>query len=134
MRLTLQFGILILVFVGFSACSATKKASAEAIPKTPAGTWNAEVAGTPMGNISTEMVLLNEGDSYTGYIMAGDEKADLENLKVTDNKITGNFFARSYGVEVTVDAVYKPETDTIEGWLMDSFRMTGKRKEVVADK
>ena len=90
--------------------------------------------GTPMGNISAEIVLVKEGDTYTGYIVSENEKWDIERLNVSENNISGKFFARSYGTEVTLDAVYKPETDTIEGWLMDSFRMMGKRKEDVADK
>jgi hypothetical protein len=134
MRLIMQLSLYALAVVALSACSAIKKASTEAMPKTPAGTWSTEIMGTPMGNISAEMVLMKEGDSYTGYVLSGEERMDLEDLEVSENKIRANFFAHSYNTEVTIDAVYKPETDTIEGWLLDSFRITGKRKEVVAEK
>jgi len=124
--------MLALSLLGMIACSSTRKKAAEAPPKTAVGAWSVVVAGTPMGDIPADLIFEPDGDGYSGYIMAETEKNTLRDLKIVDNKVSGSFYSPAYGTDIYFDATYNPETDTVEGWMMNDFKFTGKRK-VMAD-
>ena len=126
MKNSLAHLLLAAFLLGTVACSSARKA-AEA-PKSAVGAWDILVSGTPMGNIPAELVFEQNGDDYKGAIITQNEKSELRNLKVADNKVTGSFYSQAYGADIYFDATYNPELDTIEGWVMDEFKLTGKRK------
>lgn len=128
MKFLKSFSTMLSLALLIAACSTSKKA-AEADMKGPAGTWDTVVSGTPMGDVTAELVLMKEEDGYQGYVVSSGERMDLKNLKVEENKITGSFFSNSYGTDIYIDVDYKEELDKLEGWVMDSFKFTGTRKE-----
>jgi hypothetical protein len=126
MKNSLAHLLLAASLLGMVACSSARKA-AEA-PKSAVGAWDILVSGTPMGNIPAELLFEQDGEAYKGFIATQNEKSELRNLKVADNKVTGSFYSQAYGADIYFNATYNPEMDTIEGWVMDEFKLTGKRK------
>ena len=126
--LLLSFSLLFVLF-SISSCSSSKKVAKEEAVKSPVGTWAGMVAGTPMGDLPIELVLNQEGDSYSGAINSEAVSTKLSEVKIVDNKITGSFYSADYGQDIYFDAQYNPDSDTVEGWFMDEFKFTGKRKE-----
>ena len=131
MKFSLYHLLLASSLLGMLACSSARKA-AEA-PKSAVGAWDIMVSGTPMGNVPAELRVETDGDAYNGFIATQSEKSELRNLKVVDNKVSGAFYSSAYGADIFFDATYNPETDTIEGWVMNEYKLTGKRKTEADD-
>lgn len=133
----LSFSLLVTALL-VAGCSSARKATTSTgttkevmAEKSVAGTWSALVAGTPAGDVPFDMILTKEGEAYKGYVQANGQRMDLQNLKVEASKITCSFYSNEYGTDITMDINWKSDTDTLEGWVMDSFRLTGKRKAEV---
>ncbi len=115
-------------------CSAAKKAATDTttVPapttKTAVGEWLVTVADTPAGTIEANMVIEQVEDTYKGNMGVAGAKIIIDNLKIVDNKVTGSFYASDYGVDVYFSMQYDATNDTLNGYLMDSFKATGKRK------
>ncbi|NJK83769.1 MAG: hypothetical protein HC912_08080 [Saprospiraceae bacterium] len=116
------------------ACSASKKSTTEnttttaPVSKTAVGDWAVTVSDTPAGTVETNMVIEQMDNAYKGHINLGETKVVIDNLKVVDNKVSGSFYSADYGVDVYFTMQYDPANDTLSGYLMDSFKATGKRK------
>lgn len=97
--------------------------------KTLVGTWSTLVTGTPAGDVPAELAITKTGDVYVGTFTApGGSPVKLNDVKVVDNKFSGSFYASEYGMDIYFTVELKPDTDTLEGWVLDSYKMTGKRK------
>jgi hypothetical protein len=55
-------------------------------------------------------------------------RTDLTDVKVEGNKATVNFYSSQFGVDVYFTAILNETGDAISGYVMDSFKMSGKRK------
>ncbi len=119
--------VLSVAVLGMTACSGAKSAAKEEM-KTIEGTWSATVAGTPAGTIPLELTFMKEGEDYKGHITANGSKTDLRSVKVMENKASASFYSSEYGADIYFTVNYSPETDTVEGYVMDEFKITGKRK------
>lgn len=132
MKFSPHYLLLASSLLGMLACSSARKAT-EA-PKSAVGAWDILVSGTPMGDVPAELLVeMDGGDAYKGFIATQSEKNELRNLKVVDNKVSGAFYSSAYGADIYFDATYNPETDTIEGWVMNEYKLTGKRKTEADD-
>jgi len=119
--------LLSITLVGLTACSATKSAAKEEM-KTIEGTWTATVMDTPAGTVPVELTFMKEGEDYKGHIMANGSKTDLRSVKVEENKASASFYSSEYGADIYFTVNYNPATDTVEGYVMDEYKITGKRK------
>ncbi len=128
MNLIKNLFVLLMVTLLAVACSTSKKAAEAANPAGPAGIWATTVVGTPMGDVDAEMVLMEEGDALKGYVVSNGERMELRNVKVEGEKVSASFFSQAVGSDIFMDVTYKSDTDTLEGWVMDSYRIKGERK------
>ncbi len=117
------------------SCSTSKKAATDAtvatatpMTKTAVGEWLVTVSDTPAGTVEANMVIEQIENAYKGNMIVGGAKVMIDNLKIVDNKVTGSFYASDYGVDVYFTMQYDAINDTLSGYLMDSFKATGKRK------
>lgn len=132
MNLIKNLSVLLLAALLAAACSASKKAAEAAKPMGPAGAWMTTVVGTPMGDVDAEVVLMEEGDTFKGYVVSNGERMELRNVKVDGDKVSASFFSQAVGSDIYMDITYKSDTDTLEGWVMDSYRIKGERKTAEA--
>jgi PBP1b-binding outer membrane lipoprotein LpoB len=127
---------LCLAIAGLSTvgCSASKKATTDAttatapMTKSAVGEWLVTVSDTPAGTVEASMVIEQIENAYKGNMGVAGSKVIIDNLKIVDNKITGSFYSSDYGVDVYFSMQYDAANDTLSGYLMDSFKVTGKRK------
>jgi hypothetical protein len=101
--------VLTFVFLLVSACSTSRSAVAPA--SSPAekkmeavdpymGTWSYEVADTPMGTVTGDMVINKNAEGYEGYLENEMGKTPLYNFKVMGNALDANFDYEGYQISV----------------------------------
>lgn len=129
----------------FNACSATKSASKskdttgnvtqpeeKKIAATAAdsfiGGWSTSVSGTPAGDVNFDLFFEQIDGKYKGYIMGEGQRTDLSDIKVEGNKVNVSFYSSQFGVDVYFSATLNEAGDAISGYVMDSYKLTGKRK------
>jgi|GEM_PF-59509 len=76
-----------------------------------AGDWSYKVSNTPQGNIGGNMILSKKGTSFSGYMETAGQKADLQDIRFQDSKLS---FKLDYGgTVVQVNAIM--ESDVLKG-------------------
>jgi hypothetical protein len=134
MRVSIRYGLLAVSIIALSACGASRKTvetvstMPPAVVKTMEGAWQILVADTPMGDVAGELVLEKNETGYASYVVFSGEKMNVRNLKVSEKEISGSFYSGNVGADIYFNSAWKEDTDTLEGWVMDSYKMTGKRK------
>ncbi len=87
---------LIIASVAFlSGCSATRMAI-----KNYAGSWEYHI-DTPDGPIDVAMVIIHDGEKFTGTMEAEQVSIELEDLKIEDGKLTAQFYYGTYLIDIS---------------------------------
>ncbi len=84
------------------SCNMGKRATTGTPPMDPyAGTWDYVVTGTPDGEIKGELVISMDSDQYTAMMKSAAGTLDINDVVITDNKMTGNFSYQGYTVDLS---------------------------------
>ena len=109
-NLVKQFSFLLLAvtLVLLAGCSASKKAisansSAVSSPSYTAfvGTWAFDVKGTPEGDTKGDMIISLNGNDIKGVISTGGAQTEIQELKVTNNLLTGIFYYNGMAINMS---------------------------------
>lgn len=109
------------VFI-LAACATTRNAATSAV-----GTWDYEIKDTPYGNVQGQMMIDQDGDSYTGELRSSMGTAAMENIVIQDNEI--NATLSMDGNNLTINGTI--DGDQIQGTVdaggNGSFPMSASR-------
>lgn len=125
----------------YSSCSGTKSAVAtDATKKAPmkekmekpmldpyAGTWEYEVTDTPNGDVTGDLIITKEGDSYKAKLSSELGEAPINNLSLENNSIKGTFDMQGY--EISISGAF--DGDALNGEVgveYTTFPLVAKRK------
>ncbi len=110
-HLTLLLALVMAMLV--TACNTAKKATATASEPTKemtkkmadpfTGTWDYVVANTPDGDAKGQMIIRQDGDSYSGMLKSEMGDTNINNLTITDNKLSGTFDFQGYELTISGD-------------------------------
>lgn len=95
MRLIASFVFLLFAATTFTAVSSF---SGDFI-----GSWSYEVLNTPNGDYRGELNIAKDGDAYSGFIMTGEQKTTLRNVKVTDGVLSFGLYVEDAYVTVKLE-------------------------------
>ncbi len=145
-----QFSIWVLTLVvgmTISACNTTKKVATstteekatmtETAEKSMAeakgtmsmvGAWDLTISDTPAGDVEASMMVEETNGAYKAYMGTTDGKVEVDDLKVEGNKMSGSFYNSEYGIDVDFNISLDETGKKLSGYLMDQFKVTGKRK------
>ncbi len=126
MKSSILFTVLCALALGFSACSASKKLAKK--PMGFEGNWEVAIKDTPAGDFNASMVIQKMDDKYVGHFTNQGSKVDLEDIRIEDRKLNSSFYSSEYGMDITIEAELQEDNNSISGWVLDSYKLTGVRK------
>ena len=66
------------------------------------GAWSILIEDTPQGDVSSTMTILkNESNEYSGTVVSDVGTFELNNLSITDSKISANFVVQDMDFDIT---------------------------------
>ncbi|MEM1327718.1 MAG: hypothetical protein AAGI23_17285 [Bacteroidota bacterium] len=133
---------LALLFGLGQACSGSKAATSDTTSTTTSvtttetematkgvsGEWALSIMGTPMGTVEAGMRVEKDGDDYKAFLTSPDGEVEIKEFEVDGNTMTGEFYNEQYAMTVDFKINYMPEKDELEGMMLSSFDVEGKRK------
>jgi hypothetical protein len=128
----------VLFFCLLQACSGSKAVTdststtpvmeEKTMAKDPSGNWTLSIMDTPMGTVETAMRIEKDGDDYKAFLSNGDGEVEIKDFEVDGNTMTGEFYSDEYAMTIDFKMNYMSEKDELEGMMLSSFEVKGKRK------